>query len=220
MGEYTGSYLYKEVMDLKLSLQTSAILSMIYGMQKPYFHLSNKVVAERLNLSRRTVERSISELADKKLISITGNTSSRIITTDRDVVAVYRQRDGSTTVRMTDTSDNVSQTTDRVADIYKDSKDSNIYNKEKPKKIKPKKHKYGEYSHILLTDDEYEKLKDKVDDRNKWIGIVDEGIELKGYKYQSHYLAILKWYKGRDKYKSTTVTKGKSAGYELALMEG
>ena len=57
-----------------------------------------------------------------------------------------------------------------------------------------KKHKYGEYKHVLLTDEEYESLKDRIKDPDKWIKILDEGIELKGYKYKSHYLAILKWY--------------------------
>ena len=28
---------------------------------------------------------------------------------------------------------------------------------------------------------------------NDWIKELDEGIERKGYKYKSHYLAILKW---------------------------
>ncbi len=59
---------------------------------------------------------------------------------------------------------------------------------------KPIKKKYGEYKNILLTDEEYEKLKTKTDNREEWIKTLDEGIELKGYKYKSHYLAILKWY--------------------------
>ena len=61
------------------------------------------------------------------------------------------------------------------------------------------KHKYGEYKHVLLTDKQYEDLKDKVDDREKWIRIMDESIEEKGNKYniKNFYLAILKWY-GRD----------------------
>jgi len=63
------------------------------------------------------------------------------------------------------------------------------------KKLISTKHKYGEYKHVLLTDEEYEKLKDKVDNREEWIKKLDEGIELKGYKYKNHYLAILKWYK-------------------------
>jgi len=57
---------------------------------------------------------------------------------------------------------------------------------------KPKKHHYGNYKNILLTDEEYEKLKEK--DLLSWIDKMDEAIEMKGYKYKSHYLAILKWY--------------------------
>ena len=57
-----------------------------------------------------------------------------------------------------------------------------------------KKHKYGEYSHVLLTDTEYQKIQEKTGDVKKWIKTLDEGIELKKYKYNSHYLAILKWY--------------------------
>ena len=57
------------------------------------------------------------------------------------------------------------------------------------------KHQRGEYKHVLLTDKQYDSLKDKVDDREYWIKTLDEGIELKGYSYKSHYLAILKWFK-------------------------
>lgn len=67
------------------------------------------------------------------------------------------------------------------------------------KNKKPQKHKYGEYKHVLLTDEEYKKLKDKVDNREEWIKKLDEGIELKGYKYKNHYLAILKWYRDEKK---------------------
>ena len=79
---------------------------------------------------------------------------------------------------------------------------SNIENKKespfagfKPAKSKPTKHKHGEYKHVLLTDEEYELLKDKVDNRDKWIKILDEAIETKGYKYKNHSLVIQKWYK-------------------------
>jgi len=68
--------------------------------------------------------------------------------------------------------------------------------KEKDKRgKKEEKHKYGEYSHVLLTDTEYQKIQTKTGNADKWIKILDEGIELKGYKYKSHYLAVLKWYK-------------------------
>lgn len=59
---------------------------------------------------------------------------------------------------------------------------------------KPQKHKYGYYGHVLLTDDELAKLQERFPtDWEDRIGRLDEGIELKGYKYKNHYLAILKW---------------------------
>ena len=61
------------------------------------------------------------------------------------------------------------------------------------KSNKEKKHKYGEFKNVLLTDAEVEKLKAKLPDWEKWIETLSQGIELKGYKYKSHYLAILKW---------------------------
>ena len=54
---------------------------------------------------------------------------------------------------------------------------------------------YGEYENVLLTDKENITLIDKLGEkgRSRWIKELDEGIALKGYKYKSHYLAILKW---------------------------
>lgn len=60
---------------------------------------------------------------------------------------------------------------------------------------KSKKHKYGEYNHVLLTDIEKEKLITEFGEpfMNECIKTLDEAIEMKGYKYKSHYLAIKKW---------------------------
>jgi hypothetical protein len=65
--------------------------------------------------------------------------------------------------------------------------------KESKEKDIEKKHKYGEYKNILLTDNEIEKLKAKFTDWEVHIETLSQGIELKGYVYKSHYLAILKW---------------------------
>lgn len=75
----------------------------------------------------------------------------------------------------------------------------------KEKKSKPVKHKYGEYKHVMLTDDEYNKLYQEYPNASELIKKLDEGIELKGYKYNSHYLAIRKWAKNdRDNNQQTT----------------
>lgn len=66
---------------------------------------------------------------------------------------------------------------------------------------KPTKHKYGEFKNVLLTDDEVAKLMEMFpDDWSQRIENLSEGIARKGYKYNSHYLAILNWAK-RDKQK-------------------
>lgn len=52
---------------------------------------------------------------------------------------------------------------------------------------------------MLLTDAEVEKLKvDYGKNYDKILQMLDEGIELHGYKYQSHSLAIRKWAKKSD----------------------
>lgn len=68
-----------------------------------------------------------------------------------------------------------------------------VNERENEKKMK----RYGEYKNVLLTNKQYNDLKDKVDDRNGWIKIMDEAIEEKGniWHIKNFYLAILKWYK-------------------------
>ena len=58
---------------------------------------------------------------------------------------------------------------------------------------KPTKHKHGEYSNVLLTDDEYIKINQDYPNAEELITFLDEYIEMKGYKAKSHYLAIKKW---------------------------
>lgn len=87
------------------------------------------------------------------------------------------------------------------------------------KERKPKKetkNKYGEYKHVLLTKTEYNKL---IDDWNesevlRMIKDLDEGIELKGYKYKSHNLALRKW-KSNETKKETNSKWNSSKGVEF-----
>ena len=55
------------------------------------------------------------------------------------------------------------------------------------------KHQYGEYRHVLLTDDQYKKLAHDYPNPDELITFLDEYIEMKGYKAKNHYLAIRKW---------------------------
>ena len=64
-----------------------------------------------------------------------------------------------------------------------------------PATKKPTKHKYGEYEHVRLTQEEYTKLEAEYGTRltKEAVTFLDEYIEMKGYKAKSHYLAIRKW---------------------------
>ena len=66
---------------------------------------------------------------------------------------------------------------------------------DKKKDNKKRKHKYGEYKHVLLTDEDYTKLINELGDgmARECIKYLDEYIEMKGYKAQNHYLCIKKW---------------------------
>ncbi len=58
------------------------------------------------------------------------------------------------------------------------------------------KHRYGEHKNVLLTDDEMQKLKARFGlSCKEKIDTLSNGIALKGYRYKSHYLALLSWFK-------------------------
>ena len=65
-------------------------------------------------------------------------------------------------------------------------------------KDKDKKTKYGEYKHVLLTDNEYQKLQTATDDAKEWIRKLDEYIQTTGKKYKDHYLTMLNWYRKKN----------------------
>lgn len=81
----------------------------------------------------------------------------------------------------------------------KERKESKVYKSKvndvpEAEESKDLKHKYGKYKNVLLTDEEIKQLKEKLPkDWEKWIETFSEGLELKGYKYNNHYLAILQW---------------------------
>ena len=76
-------------------------------------------------------------------------------------------------------------------------------NKLKETKIKKenKKKKYGEYKHVLFSDEEYEKVKAYFpNDYEKRIQALDDYIQQTGRKYKDFFLTLKKWAK-KDGYK-------------------
>lgn len=63
--------------------------------------------------------------------------------------------------------------------------------KNKKEKIIKEKDAYGEFKNVLLTKEEYEKIKEK--ELEQYIERLSVYIESKGIKYRSHYATILNW---------------------------
>ena len=88
------------------------------------------------------------------------------------------------------TNSNTEIEKEKELELYKELLE--LEKEEKPKK--PTRHKYGEYSHVLLDDEQLTKLKDKFpSDYKDRIKRLDEYIEMTGKKYKNHYLTIIKW---------------------------
>ena len=118
-----------------------------------------------------------------------------------------RVRDGCVTG--TSTQESIGEEIDSV------SKGEYISPAAPPKTVK---HKYGSEKNVLLTDDEYRKLSERFpEDYEERIENMSVGIAIHGYKYKSHYLAILKWAE-RDADKSAG--KDRSANPFLDILKG
>ena len=104
----------------------------------------------------------------------------------------------------TDNADDMKMiTVDKDIDKDKD-KDINSFSNEKEytRAKNSQKRKFGSAKNVLLTDDEYAKLKARFVDADEKIENLSLGIASKGYKYKDHYATILNWAR-RDAEKQT-----------------
>ena len=64
-----------------------------------------------------------------------------------------------------------------------------------PSPALPAKHPHGEFGNVMLTDDEFAKLREKCQDADSLITELDQYIESQGKarKYKSHYATLLNW---------------------------
>lgn len=87
------------------------------------------------------------------------------------------------------------------------------------KKEKPKKHQYGEYKNVLLTDEEHEKLSELFPDLNERIERLSGYIAQSGKSYKSHYATIRNWAK-RDAGQNPGYTKTYKPSVEIVTVNG
>lgn len=84
--------------------------------------------------------------------------------------------------------------------------------KDKKKKKNNIKHQYGEFSNVLLTDDEYRKLQEKFTDYEEKIENLSYYMASHKTDYKSHYATILNW--ARKDVKEQEQRKNDSTRYE------
>lgn len=102
------------------------------------------------------------------------------------------------TVSKMDTQYRLELGKDSINNIYNTPPENPAVHVPKKDIKKTTKRKYGEYKHVLLNDDEIQKLNDEYGKSmtEKSIKFLDEYIEAKGYKHNNSYLTIKKWVVG------------------------
>lgn len=72
---------------------------------------------------------------------------------------------------------------------------------------KSARHKYGEYQNVMLTDDEYEKLKSEIPEYQDMIERLSSYIASSGKKYKNHLATMRNWYRKEQQQNGKTESK-------------
>ena len=106
-----------------------------------------------------------------------------------------RDESGTESGTKTDTNNNVN-----IINNGNNEKNENNENNVNKREGKTPRSRYGEYHHVLLTDEEHDKLLEQMGEHNTtdYIRRVDEYCEQKGKSYKNYYLTILNWWRRDD----------------------
>ena len=197
------------------------IIRKTYGFQKKVDYIANFQIVEATGLCKAVVSRCIKELHQAGFITrqgkhigfqknweewqkLAGMSTEKLTISSTKVSRIvnkscqYRQQklaESSTKLAELST-EKVSNIVNSVDDIVNkhEKEERKCTKKEEKDQKKLYKRKYGQFQNVLLTDDEYQKLKDRFNHHvSEVIEELSLGIESKGYKYNSHYAAILNW---------------------------
>lgn len=148
---------------------------------------SVRQLSERWNWSKDRTLRYLRLLEDMGMVTKQSNARRTLLTIIKYEVYQFPQDSNE------DTHEDSYE--DSRAYTDKDSHEPQTINIKNEKNEKNIKNKYGEYKHVLLTKDQFNKLVSDYGEQETLdaIKFLDEYIEMKGYKAKNHNLALRKW---------------------------
>ena len=153
---------------------------------KGYCWASNQYFAELYGVSVLSIKRWVNSLVTKGYVyrTLTYKPNSKEV--DKRILSI----DGGIKIDTTSVQKcydpSIKNDTDNNTSI------NNTFNNKKD--VYTRKHKYGEYQHVLLTDEEHTHLVELYGSSlDEHIKILDEYIETSGKSYKNHSLVLQKW---------------------------
>lgn len=165
--------------------------------QRGTVNLSQMQLANRWGWDRRTVKRFLTLLESDNMItqeSTTHGTTITLVNYDKfNDYGTTNSTSDSTTGGATDSTSNTQPNVQLAPTTKKDKKDKKVEEGKESKKIV--RRKFGEYKHVLLSDDEYNRLIRDYGEQAVIDGIqnVDEYCQGYGKTYSDYNLVLRKW---------------------------
>lgn len=129
--------------------------------------------------------------------------------TVKKIISEYEEKNGtlyySNEIQNDNENDNDNDNEVSYHDTGNESFNDSLSEQMKPKRTKPVKHKYGEYSNVLLTDEELKKLKEEFQDWNERIERLSSYMASTGKPYKNHLATIRNWAKKDREQKPQTI---------------
>jgi phage replication O-like protein O len=183
---------------------TLYIIRKTYGFQKKCDYISMGQIAKATGIVRTKICKLLNNLYAKNIIGVVQKGNSVVQKGNTPLNCLYFSKDYELwktlpkKVGVVQKGNTMCGTIVQQGVVQKDNKgvvQKGTHKRKKETLTKEIKHIYGEFKNVKLSSEQYQKLIAKLGDAKTqdWITTLDEGIELKGYKYRNHYLAILKW---------------------------
>jgi len=144
------------------------------------FVTSRKVMSAELGLSEQEIRTALEHLKSTNELTIKGHTKYTVITVNN--YDFYQDSNQQNNQQSTNNQPTINQQSTTIEEVKKERK-------------KEIKHIYGEYSHVRLTETEFERLGTDYGEalRDDAIKYLDEYMQMKSKKYADCNLAIRKW---------------------------